>query len=120
MASQKFARFFDRFHQRVGKILVLEMGAHPLHQLLPEFIPALLMDAFVSDHGELACARQHKNKNAVSLLRRLHAQLMELLLRLDQRIASQFAPLHINANLSGRFRFGLSDRADDAIVLESG
>src|ERR1044071_7962210 len=76
------------------------------------------MDAFISEDSELARTREHKNKNAVSFLRRLHAQLTELLLGLGHWIAGQFAPLEINANLSGCLRFGFSNRGDDALVIE--
>ena len=118
MACQKVARLFDRFDQGVREILALEMSAHSLHQLPPEFIPAFLMNAFVSDHRELLRPGRHKNQDAVALPGSLHAQLGEFPARVIESVALQFAPLNVDADFARAFSFGVADRRHDAIVIE--
>ena len=96
------------------------MLAHCFDQLLPELLTALLVNAFISDDGELLRAGNDKNQDGVSLLRLLHPELEKFLLGKWQGIARQFAALNEDANLAGSLRLRCGDRVDDAIVLEPG
>ena len=118
MARQELARFLDRFHEGIREILVSEMGPHFLDELLPESIAAFLVNAFIPNHSKLSRARGHKNQDRVSLVSRLHSQLLEPPSRIIEGVAVQFAPLHVDPNLAGGLRFGLFDRSDDAIMIE--
>jgi hypothetical protein len=118
MFRQSFASFFDHFDQRVIEFFVLKMRAHGIDQALPELFAALFVDRFVANHGELMRAWRHEDQNGVSFARSMHAELVKSLCRGGERIAFQFPALHINADLPGRFRFRVLNRAHNAVVLE--
>jgi hypothetical protein len=118
MFRQRFARFLDRFDQRVIEFLILKMRAHGIDEALPELFAALFMNRFVANHGEFVRTRRHEDKHSVAFLRSVHAELMESFGRGGERIAVQFPALHINTNLPRCFRFCVSDRSNDTIVLE--
>jgi hypothetical protein len=94
------------------------MLAHSGNKILPEFVAAFLVNAFVADHRKLLRARRHKNQDGISLGGFLHSELEKFLLRPFQRILLEFPALEKNADLPGRLRFGVFDRADDPIVLD--
>src|SRR2546423_5847575 len=94
------------------------MELHLLDQLLPEFLATLLVNAFVADHRKFLRARCDKDQDRIPFLRLVHPELDEFLLRSFQRVLLEFPALKENADLSRGLRFGLLDRANDAIVLE--
>jgi hypothetical protein len=118
MFRQHFAGFLDRFDQRVIELFVLEMRAHGIDQALPKLFAALFVNRFVANDRELVRARRHENQNGVAFSRSVHTELMESFGRGGERIAVQFPALHINTNLPRCFRFCVSDRSNDTIVLE--
>ena len=118
MACEQLAGRFNRLHQRVREMLVLKVQAHSVHQFLPEFVSAFLMNAFVADHGELACAGSNENQHRVSFPRLFHAEPPEFSLCIIERVAVQFSSLNIDANLSRGSGFRFLDRAHDPIVIE--
>ena len=99
-------------------MLVLKMDPHPVHQFLPEFVSALLVNAFIADYGKLARPRRHENQHGVSLLCLFHPQEPEFSLRVVEGVAVQFSPLHVNANLARRLRLRFLDGAHDSIMIE--
>jgi hypothetical protein len=118
MTREQLAGRFNRLHQRVCEMLILEVHAHSVDQFLQEFVSALLMNAFVADHGELARPGSDENQHRVSFPRLFHAELPEFTLRVIEGIAIQFSPLNVDANLPRGFGFRFLDRPDDPIVIE--
>ncbi len=99
------------------EFLVLKVRAHSIDKPLPKLL-ALFVDRPVADDGEFVRARGDKNEDSVAPVRFMHAEPVKFLLRRKQRIGVQFSALNKNADLTGRFRFRLSDRLHDSIVLE--
>src|SRR5438067_1075292 len=118
MRTECFACFLDRFDQRVAEFFVSEMFPHRVHQSLPKFFTAFLVDRLIGDDCELMRARCHKNEYRIAFWRLVHSEPMKLFLRGDKWIDIHLTALNENANLAGRFRFGLLDRLYDPIVLE--
>jgi hypothetical protein len=120
MRGQHFAYFLDRLDQRVGELLVLKMRPHVFRDSLPEHVTAFLVDRFVANNSELVRARRHENQHRITLARFVHIEAMKLPLSRNERITFQFATLDQDANLTGRFHFGLADRLNDPIMFEFG
>jgi hypothetical protein len=118
MLGQRFAGFFTRFDPRVTELFALDMGAHGVDQALPELFTALFVDRFIADDRELVRPRGHEDQNGIVLVGPVHTEFVKSLGRGDQRIGIQLSALNINANLTGRFRFGVPNRCNDTIVLE--
>ena len=118
MRGEGLSCLLDRFDKRVAELFVFKMRTHRLDQALPKLLAALLVDGFVTDHGKLARAWCHKNQHRVSFRGLVHSKTMKFFLCGDQWIDIQFAALNEDADLTGRFRFGVFDRIDNAIVLE--
>ena len=83
MRGQRFANFLNCFNQRVAEFLILKMHSHSVYHALPELVAAFLVNRFVPDYGELVRTWRYKNQNRIALARRMHTQLMKLLLRSD-------------------------------------
>jgi hypothetical protein len=94
------------------------MLAHSGNKILPEFVPAFLVNAFVADHGKLLRARRHKNQDGIPLGGFLHSELEKFFLRSLQGVLLEFPALQKDTNLPGRLRFRVLDGADDPIMLE--
>jgi hypothetical protein len=94
------------------------MLAHSGNKILPEFVAAFLVNAFVADHRKLLRARCHKNQDGISLGGFLHSELEKFFLRSLQCVLLKFPALEENADLTGGLRFGIFDGRDDPIVLE--
>ena len=120
MRGQHFADFLDRLDHRVTEPLILKMRPHVFRDSLPEHVATFLMDRFVAHNGELVRARRHENQHGIMLARFVHIEPMKLPLCRNERITFQFATLDQDPNLTGRFHFGLADRLNDPIMLESG
>ena len=118
MGRERLADFIDRFDQRVIEFFVLKMLAHPIDKTLPELLAAFFVDRLVADHGKLVRTRSDENQNSIAFVRFMQPEFVKFLLRGDKRITAQIAALDINADLARSFRFRLSDRLHDAIVLE--
>ena len=118
MARQHLPDLLNCFDQRVAEFFVLKMGAHLIHDALPELVPAFFVNRFVTDDGKLVRARRHENQHCIAMACVVHAQAMKLSLRSEQWIAIQFAALNKNANLAGRFGFRFANRVNDSVVFE--
>src|SRR5436190_19415605 len=94
------------------------MGAHFIHNVLPEFFAAFFVNRLVADNGEFVGPRRYENKNGVALPGLGHSETLKFLLRNDQRIGIQFSALNINANLAGGFRFRFTNRAHNSFMLK--
>jgi hypothetical protein len=102
----------------VTEFFVFKMVAHGLDKALPELLAAFFVDGFVAHDGELVRARRNENKDGVAVVRFVHPELAEFLLRGDKRITAQIAALNVNADLAGSFCFGISNRLHDSLMLE--
>jgi len=83
VCGKQFADFVNRLDQSVAKLLILKMGPHSVHNALPKFVAAFLVNRFVADYGELVRAWRYKNQNRIALPLRMHTQLMKFFLRSD-------------------------------------
>jgi hypothetical protein len=118
MPRQDVSDFLDCFDQRLTEIVILEMRSHSLHNALPEFVSAFLVNRFVADNGEFMNTRRHKNEHTITLTRFVHTKPLKLFPRGNERIAVQLPALDQNANFTGGSRFRLPNRLNNAIVLE--
>jgi hypothetical protein len=118
MLRQERPGGFHCLEQGLRKIFPQKMLAHPSYELLPEFLAALFVDAFIAHHRELLHARRDEDQNRVALGRFLHPELDEFFLGPFERIFLEFSSLKKNPNLSGTSGFGLLDGCYDPIVLE--
>jgi len=118
MSGQYFSDFLDRLDDGVTEFLVPKMRAHSLDKALPEFFAAFFVNGLIADHSKLMRARRDENQHSVPFARLVHSHSVELFLRRDQWIEIQLPALNVNANLTGRFCFRLSNRLHDPVVLE--
>ena len=103
MRSERFARFLDRFHQRVTEFFVPEMFAHSVDEPLPKLFTAFFVDRLVADDSKLVRAGRHENEKRIALRCFVHSEPMKFVLRCDQRVDIQLSALNKNADLAGRF-----------------
>ena len=103
MGAEQFADFLNTFDDGVTEFLILEMLAHSIDNLLPEFRAAFLVNRFVADHGEFVRPGRNENEHGIALACFIHSQAMKFLLRRDQWVCVQLAALDVNANLAGSF-----------------
>src|SRR5436190_18847373 len=94
------------------------MGAHFIHDVLPELFAAFFVNRLVADNGEFVGPRRYKNKNGIALARLVHSETLKFLLRNHHRIGLEFTALNINANLAGSFRFRFTNRAHNSFMLK--
>src|SRR5436190_6202947 len=94
------------------------MGAHFIHDVLPELFAAFFVNRLVADNGEFVGPWRYKNKNGIALAGLGHSETLKFVLRNDQRIGIQFSALNINANLTGGFRFRFTNRAHNSCMLK--
>jgi hypothetical protein len=95
----------------------LKVASHGVRQLPPEFIPALRMNAFITNNGKITRARSYKNQHAVPLGRFIHAQTQEFRLRRGYGVVNVFiADAH--PDFSGGLVFGITNRLDNFVVVQ--
>jgi len=103
MRAEQFADLLNAFDDGATEFLLLEMLAHSIDNLLPEFLAALLVNRFVADHGEFMRPGRNENEHGIALACFIHPQSMKFFLRRDQWVCVQLAALDVNANLAGSF-----------------
>ena len=91
---------------------------HCRRDALPELIATFFVNGLVANDGKFMNTRRDKNQHRIALARLVHAEPMELPLRGNNGITLQFPALDQNANLTGGFRFGFSNRLNNPVVLE--
>src|SRR5687767_5026156 len=100
MHRQKVARTLNGFDQRRLKMFLLKLLAHSAHQIVPKFLAALLVNAFVADDSEFARSRHDEDEHGVALFRAMHSQAVKLVAREIERISLGFTALDVNPNLA--------------------
>jgi hypothetical protein len=118
MRSEHFTSFLDRFDDCVAEFPVLKMRAHSIDKPLPELFAAFFMNGFIAHHGKLMRAGRDENEHGIALARFVHTESIKFFLRSNQWIDTQLAPLNINPNLTGGFRFRFPNRPNDSLVFE--
>jgi hypothetical protein len=118
MGRERVAGLMDCFNEGVAEMFVFKMAAHGIDKALPEVLAAFFVDGFVAHDGKLVRAGRDENKDGVAVVRFVHPELAEFLLRGSERITTQLAALNVNADLAGSFCFGISNRLHDSIMLE--
>jgi hypothetical protein len=118
MRGQQFADFLDSFEDGVAKLLVLKMCPHSTYNVLPELFAALFVNRFVANNGEFVRSWRYENQHRIALAGLVHSETLKLFLCNDQRIDIELSALNINTNLAGSFRFGISNRLDNAVMLK--
>lgn len=118
MSAEQFADLRNAFDDGATEFLLLEMLAHSIDNLLPEFLSAFLVYRFIADHGEFMRPGRNENEHGIALACFIHPQSTKLFLRRDQWICLQLAALDVNANLRGSFRFGATNRAHNSLMLK--
>lgn len=118
MLGKQSADPVDRMHHRLSKILRTEVYRHGLDKLVPELVAATLMDSFVANHGELLRTRRDKDQNAVALARRRHPEFFKLRAGGRDRVVD-VAVLHIDAHFAGGQFLSLTNRPNDASIIQS-
>src|SRR5215813_10220181 len=103
MLRQYRPNLIERFDQRLTELLVPEMRANSLHDVMPEFVAALLVNRFVANHRKLVNTRGDKNKHGIVLAGLVHPEPVKIPLRGDERITVQLSTLDQNANFTGGF-----------------
>jgi hypothetical protein len=103
MGAEQFADFLNTFDDGTTKFLLLEMLAHSIDNLLPEFRAAFLVNRFIADHGEFMRPGRNENEHGIALACFIHPQSTKFFLRRDQWVCLQLAALDVNANLAGCF-----------------
>ena len=103
MGRESLAAFPNRFNKRLAEFFALKMRSHGIDQPLPEFSTAFFVNGFVAYDGKTMCVRRDENKYGIAFARFVHTEPMKFPLRRNQRIASRFTALNINADLTGRF-----------------
>ena len=94
-----------------------KITGHDVRQLPPEFVPALRVNGFIADDGELVRARGHKNKHAIPLRRLVHAQSHEFHLCGDDGVVNVFGA-DGDPDLAGGLVFGVMNCRDNGVVLK--
>ena len=118
MGAEQFADCLNAFDDGTTKILLLEMFAHSIDNLLPELLPAFLVNRCIADHGEFMRPGRNENEHGIALACFIHPQSTKFFLRRDQRVCLQLAALDVNANLARSFRFSGTNRGNDLIMLK--
>ena len=103
MGAEQFADFLNAFDYGATEFLLLEMLAHCIDNLLPEFLAAFLVNRFIADDGEFMRPGRNENEDGIALACFMHPQSMKFFLRRDQWVCVQLAALDVNANLAGSF-----------------
>src|SRR3954454_3345919 len=93
MLAEKRADALDPFNQRIREGFALEVIPHRLDQPIPKLDAAFLVNAFVTDDGELPRARRNQDEHGVPLSCLSHRELVELLRRERERLVLDFAAL---------------------------
>ena len=118
MLRQHISDDCDRFADPFCEFMLAETMVHRSDNALPEFVAAFFVNRFIANDSEFMGARRYKNEHGILLPCLVHTEPMKLPLRHSEGIALQFPALDQNANLTGRFRFGVANRLDDPIVLK--
>jgi len=109
MLRQHISDDCDRFADPFCEFMLAETMVHRSDNALPEFVAAFFVNRFIANDSEFMGARRYKNEHGILLPCLVHTEPMKLPLRHSEGIALQFPALDQNANLTGRFRFGVAN-----------
>src|SRR4030095_11358131 len=76
------------------------------------------MDRFIADDRELVGARRHPDQNVVVVRVLVQSEPMKSFFRGEEWIVLHRAALNEDTDLAGGFRFSITNRLDDRVMLE--